>query len=113
MHGSHRGQGGDRPQGAPTDQSAFGAGILYNNRVSAPFRNYPLHEDGPWPWTTIGGPQLAQAASLHNIYNCVPIVVVKRPPTSPNVDQTSLLQRLISLRPQLPASLQSALGGTQ
>lgn len=110
MHGSAMGV--DRPQAAPTSQTQFGTGPLYSNSVKAPFRNYPLHEDGPWPWTTVPGPQLLQAPSLHNIFNCVPIVIVKRPPTSPVVNQQSLLSRITSLRPQLPASLQSALGGT-
>ena len=102
---------GDMPQAAPTSQTQFGAGTLYPNSVKAPFRNYPFNIDGPWPWTLIGGPQLRQAPSLHNIFNSVPIVIVRRVP-NPATNQKSLIDRIVSLRPQLPASLQSALGGT-
>ena len=107
-----RATGADRPQADTTSQTKFGTGHLYTNRVAAPFRNYPLHEDGPWPWMTIAGPQLMQAASLHNKYNSEPIIIVKRGPANPQTNQTKLLDRLLSMRPQLPASLQSALGGT-
>lgn len=81
-------------------QSKFGASTQYAADVKAPHTvwNFRL-----FPWMTIPGPQLRQAASLHNIWNAAPpfkIVFMQNPQV--NYKRSNRMASIFSNRIKLP-----------
>lgn len=90
----------DRPSSTLDPQNRFGAGTFYVNSVRAQYLLFPWAR---FPWMTIAGPQLKQAASLHNMWNAVPPVKVGYP-ANPQTNQrrSSRIRSVLSHRIKLP-----------
>lgn len=97
------------PSSTLDPQTACGAGTFYAQSVQRPDLLFPW---ATYPWMTIPGSQLRQAASQHNIFNAVPPLIM-RYVANPQINQSrsNRLRSFASFRISLPTTGIFSTGG--
>lgn len=100
----------ENPPATLDPQNAMGAGTLYAQSVRRPDLLFPWAR---YPWMTIPGPQLRQAASVHNIWNAVPVVIVVPAATTViSQHRSNRIRSVLSHAIKLPSTGIFSTGGT-